>query len=228
MRRTTHKLLTTLTAAMLGLALLGGVASAALAPEPVELSEERGADARDKLQGILDELVADGTITEAQRDAILAKVVALLPKEKEEHEREERKDKEKRGLEPKLRFDIHRLLTNWLARAVEFIGLERKEVMERFRAGDTLLQIAIDEDKTETDLIDAISAPGLEKIAALDAKHDLTDEQVAALEDRLEAAVAKVITQQFPAKPRAAEGRKDGERGNAPAKTPRGNSGKKP
>lgn len=223
MRGTTRRVLVTITAAMLGLAVLGGVASAALAPQATAISEERGGHGREKLEAVLDALVEDGTIDEAQRDAILAKLAAAGPKDGER-----RKDEEKREQAPKLRFDIHRLLTNWFARAVEFIGLERRELGERLRAGDTLLEIALDEDKTEAGLIDAISAPGLEKIAALVEEHELSAEQEAALKERLAAAVEKAITREFPAKPRAAEAPKKTERGNAPAKTPRENPGKRP
>lgn len=232
MKKSTKGIFATALTAVLGLALLGGAAAAGFAPNGTTATADHGPDTT-RLEQVLDGLVDDGVLSAEQRDAILAKVAeAGHDDEDEDTDEDEDSDngKDKRDLAPKLRFDIHRLTGGWLKAAVEYLGLERKELFERLRAGETLAEIADSEslvDKSAAELIDTLEAPAFAKVDRLVENERLTAEQGQTAKERVTQFIEKALDREFPAKPRAERAPKT-EREDQGKKNERGNSGRKP
>lgn len=242
MKKSTRGIFATVLTAVLGLALLGGAAAAAFAPNRTTTAADHGPDTT-RLERVLDGLVDEGVLSAEQRDAILAKVAeAGHDDEDEESDEDEDGDedenesdngKNKRDLDPKLRFDVHRLIGGWQKAVMEYLGLDRKEVMERLRGGQTLADIADDlEDKSAAGLIETLETLAFEKVDALVAAEKLTEAQGETAKERVTLAIEKVLDRAFPAKPRAERApkseRENSGRENAGKKPAHANPGKRP
>lgn len=142
----TTKLAAAALAGTLGVAITGAAALAAVepsattatsaavtGPEAGSLQAEKGKPA-DKIKKVLDGLVAKGTITQAQEDAILSAF-----KDAAEDHREKAK--------------AHRVEMDLLKVSADFIGLPKDQLRAQLKAGKSLAQIATDAGKTRDALI---------------------------------------------------------------------------
>lgn len=211
----------------MSLALLGSAAAAAFAPSGTTTTADHGHTTR--LEEVLNGLVDDGILSPELRDAILAKVAEAGHDEEDgdgdENENGADNGKNKRDLDPKLRFDVHRLIGGWQKVVMEYLGLERRELMERLRGGETLGEIA-DTLGGKAGLIGALETPAFEKVDALVEAEKLTAEQGQTAKERVTLAIEKVLAREFPAaKPRAERTPKT-EQENSAQKAERENSGK--
>lgn len=232
MKKRTSGIFTTALTAVLSLALLGSAAAAAFAPGDTTLAGDHAPDTT-KLEAVLNGLVGDGILSAALRDAILAKVAEAGHDEEDGdgEDKEGDKGKSKRDLDPKLRFDVHRLIGGWQKVVMEYLGLERRELMKRLRAGETLADVADGlEGKSAADLIKALEARAFAKVDALVESGKLTAEQGTTAKERVTEALGKILDREFPAKPRAERTPKPEQESNAkkPERKAERESGKKP
>lgn len=217
-------------AAVLSLALLGSAAAAAFAPSGTTTTADRG-DTR--LEEVLNGLVNDGILSAELRDTILTKVAeAGHAEEDEDTEKDEDGDEDedgenKRDPDPKLRFDVHRLIGGWQKVVMEYLGLERKELMERLRGGETLAAVADTlAGKSAAGLSEALKTPAFAKVDALVKAGKLTEEQGKTAKERVTLAIQELLAREFPAKPHAERTPKP-EQENSGQKAQRENAGQK-
>jgi polyhydroxyalkanoate synthesis regulator phasin len=183
-----RRLLLAIVAGVLGVGLIGGGALASFAPTEAPSSRAEKDKPGKGLAAILDKMVEEGKLTDAQRDEILRRLGA------------ERQDKKRPA--------IALAKTMWLA-AAEYVGLEPNELRERFVEGETLAEIAVDEGKDRAGLIDAMVEAANDLIdAALD-EGDITEEQA----DRLRAMAAEQAEKLADRRYEADEHHKDKQRG---------------
>ncbi len=183
-----EKIAIALGAAALSVTLSGAAASAALrqlaespgpatgleAPAAVAAEKDRGKPER--LERILDELVKAGTITEAQKNAILEKV-------REEAGKHAKRDGHAVG----------QILHGAVKVAADFVGVPQKDLLTELRSGKSLAEIAVAHGKTRDGLIAALTAEGNARIDKAKADGKLTAEQAAKAKAKLAEQVAKFV-----------------------------------
>jgi polyhydroxyalkanoate synthesis regulator phasin len=143
-------------------AITTGIASSAEAPAA---TAEEGATG--PLDRALDGLVEDGTLTQEQADAVREALVDELPPgwARWHHG--------------------HEILEAGLETAAEAIGVDVDELREALADGSSIADVAEEHGVEPSAVVDAIVAAGNERIDQAVADGDLTEEQAAALRDRL-------------------------------------------
>lgn len=138
--------------------------------EPTEESADRQARAAERLGEVLAPLVEDGTLTQAQADAVITTLAESMP---------ERSRGGHRGGRGPANLDA----------AAEAIGIERSELVDALRDGSTIAEVAAAAGVDSQVVIDALLADAQERIAEKVAEGDLTqeeaDEKLAALTERV-------------------------------------------
>lgn len=204
----------------LSLALIGGVAAAALTPADAQAQHEKGKPPVAKIEEILGKLVFEGKLTVEQKDAIIARLKLAAQKVEEKrpaHEakrdekRDEKKSEAKRNeKKDQQRKEVHRLLGSAHRLAGEHLGLSQKALGEQLRSGKSLAEVAGTDSKPETtrgSLITAITAPAAARLAELKASGKLTEAQAVAAAAQLRSAAEKIV-----------DARRDVRKGATPAK----------
>ncbi|HEX5096599.1 MAG TPA: hypothetical protein VFX21_11320 [Acidimicrobiia bacterium] len=160
------------------------------------------ATAHDKTpQSIVDALVAAGTkrinaakdagkITDEQAQTALEK----LPARAEQAVNAKAGDRKARKHHARVR----RLAGGALRRAADVIGIEPKALIAELRSGKTIAEVATAKGKAPQAVIDAIVAAGSERINTAHDNHKLTDEQAAALLDKLPGRAEKFVNEWTP------------------------------
>ncbi|HET8570240.1 MAG TPA: hypothetical protein VFM93_14765 [Candidatus Limnocylindria bacterium] len=178
-----------LTAAMAGagMALLGGAALAAMAPEakaaPAALPAEAEARAEPgkpptaKLEEVLAKLVAEGKLSAAQRDAILA---ALREAAGKAHERAPA-------------FGAKHALAGAMKAAAAYLGMTERELGAALRDGRSVAAVAAEKGRTREGVIAAIVADATRRIDEAAAAGKVTAEQAPKAKAELAAAAAKLV-----------------------------------
>lgn len=186
----TTKLAAAALAGTLGVAITGTAAFAAFdpaaaAPGPAgvtdpgagSLQAEKGKPA-DKIKKVLDSLVAKGTITQAQEDAILQAFKDAA---------EDRREKAK----------AHRVEMDLLKVSADFIGLPKDQLRAQLKAGMSLAQIATGAGKTRDALIaNDVSVLGAQIDKAL-ADGKIAKDQADKLKAHLTERVTKFVDHTF-------------------------------
>lgn len=176
----------TVAASVFSVALLGSVAFAAFAPaaggtstqlmDPSTSGQVAQGPKDGGLKAILDGLVAKGTITQAQEDAILAAV-------RQAHE--QRKDG---------RASLRGVGGGLMPTAIDYIGLPREAVVAQLRAGKSLGEIADQQPgKSRDGLVAALVGEANAKIDAAVTAGKITAEQGAQLKTKVEAGVQRLV-----------------------------------
>lgn len=216
----TKKLALGVGSAALSLALIGGVAVAAVTPVDAQAQDEKGKPPVAKIEEILGKLVLENKLTIEQKDAIIArlkeaaeKVEAKRPAheakpqpkrdEKKRDPKQDEKKHEQRKEEQKTRIDVHRLLAGAQRAAAEHLGLSERALGEQLRAGKSLAEIAGTDASTATtreSLIGAITTAATAKLAELRAAGRLTDAQATAAAAQLRQAAEKIVDAKQPKK----------------------------
>ncbi len=182
------KLVAVAAAGMLGAGVLGGVAAASTAPEGTSstaisagiadqaAAKDRG-DKAGGLKKILDALVAKGTITQAQEDAILSAVGPAHPKGKS------------------VGGDRSRATLGGALKASEqYLGLTGAQLRGELKAGKSLGDIAnATSGKSRDGLVAALTADANARIDARLAAGKLTVDQAADVKAKAAAAIAKLV-----------------------------------
>ncbi len=204
----TTKLATAALAGVLSLAVTGAAAFAAfqpVAPTTSIAATDTGATAslsaedrpKDGTKTILDKLVANGTITQAQEDAILKAF-----KDATEQHKEKRGDAEGAVL-------LKRLLADLMKLSVSYIGLPRDAVSAQLRAGKSLGEIADTQPgKSRQGLIDSDVAKVSAQIDALVAAGKVTKERADEFKSHLTEHVTKLVDHKYDRKPSPPKQRK--------------------
>lgn len=169
------------TASIVGIALLGGAALAArpavdspalasaTAPQSALSTSEDGKPRPNALQAVLDKLVQNGTITAAQRDAILQ----ALKDETAQHQRGEM---------------AKRLAHVTLEDAAKVIGISVEQLKQEL-VGKSLAQVAQAHGVTRERLVAGLAAAASERIAKALQENKIAQQQA----DRLRAALPDAI-----------------------------------
>ena len=179
-------------AGVLGVGLLGGVAFAAI-PTPADVvaatvpatsaptaTDER---AKAKLKAALDALVTKGVITQAQEDAIIAALGTAT-----------------QGDHPRLR----EFVGDVLKESVDYIGLPAEAVKQQVQAGKSLGQIADQRPgKSRDGLVADLDAKADARIKAAVDAGKITADQAAQLRTQVDAAIVKIVDHVGAPKPTA-------------------------
>lgn len=210
----TTKVVTAVAAGVLSAAVTGAVAFAAFQPPSASAMvastdtgavtaahAEKGGDA---LPAILAKLVTNGTITQAQADAIVGAVrtAAEEAREKAKEKLQERKDKAKERDGDRIAAELlKRVLGNMLKQSVEYIGLPHEAVAAQLKAGKSLAEIAQERGETKAELVSALVAKANAKIDAAAANGALTAEALTKAKDSAKTLVEKIVDAKRAAKP---------------------------
>lgn len=213
----TTKLATAAVAGVLSLSVTGAAAFAAFQPTAtaaIVAATDTGATAvaaaekdrpKDGIKTILDRLVASGTITQAQEDAILK----ALKDAAGQH-------KDRRGAEL-----LKRALGELMEVSVSYIGLPKEAVMGQLKAGKSLGEIANTQPgKSREGLISYDVAQVTAQIDKALAEGKITREQAERLKADLAPHVTKFVDHTFERKPAPAKERKGEKRETKPTPTP--------
>ncbi|MDP9246133.1 MAG: hypothetical protein M3O64_05700 [Chloroflexota bacterium] len=179
-------------AGLVGVGLLGGVAFAAVptatdavtmtAPSSTTASATNATDekARAKLKAVLDALVAKNVITQAQEDAIINALTTVAS-------------------HPNLR----EFVGDVAKESVSYLGLPADQVKQQLMSGKSLGQIAdATSGKSRSGLLSDLDAKAAEKIQAAVADGKLTQAQADLLGPKVKAAIVKIVD--HPGAPRPA------------------------
>lgn len=153
--------------------LSGAADSAAVQDEPAATDQpadaERDAQRGERLAEAIAPLVEDGTLTQAQADAVVETLIAQAPEGP--------------------RGGHHRGAVNGLEAAAEAIGVEPAQLLESLRSGSTIAEVASQAGVDTQTVIDAMVADAQEHIAEKVADGTLTqeeaDEKLAELTERV-------------------------------------------
>ncbi len=156
-------------------------------PESTEAPES---DEATRPSDVLDELVAEGVITQAQADTITERMQAARA--------EFRTNRGHRG------YPGAEVVT-------ELLGLTQAEIREAFQAGTTLAELAEAQGIATDDLVDALVAEAEAKVAEKLEAGDITQERADSILDGLEEKIEDRVTAERPIR----EGRRG--RGGPPA-----------
>jgi ribosomal protein S20 len=172
-----HKVIATLTASAVlgagafGIATISPAAATDTPPATAAAGAKVGHGRGAFLQTLLDNAVADGTISQAQADAILAKAKALGP--------------ERAG----------RLVKGAAQVAADTIGISPAELRDAVKGGKTIAQVAEDHGKTGQEVIDAIVAAANTKIDKAVADGKLDAARAAQMKTKLVDRVTKLVNE---------------------------------
>src|SRR6266508_3383556 len=201
----TTKLATAAVTGVLSLAVTGAAAFSAFQPPATTMlaatdtgvtTSLRAEDLpKDGVKAILDKLVANGTITQAQEEAILK----AFKEATEQH-------KEKRGDGAVV---LKRVLADLMRLSVDYIGLPREAVTAQLRAGKSLGEIADTQPgKSRQGLIDGDVAKVSAQIDALVAAGKVTKERADEFKSHLTEHVTKLVDHKYDRKPSPPKQRK--------------------
>jgi len=189
----TKKLAQGLGTAVLGLALVAGLAAAGLAPAEAQARDEKGKPPLAKLKEVLEKLVNEGKLSAEQSATIITRITDVADKLEEKRDR---KENEPRKDEHKPRIDVHKLLGGSLSVAAAHLGGDVKALGEQLRSGKSLADVAATDAAPETtreSLIAAITAHANVTIDELTAAGTLTGPQAAGIRAQLGQAAAKIV-----------------------------------
>lgn len=208
----TTRIATAAVAAVLSLAVTGAGALAAFQPAAdtatlaasetagatalhAEKDRERDGEERtDGLRAILARLVASGTITQAQADAILSALVEAA-KDKKDKEKDKRGDREAGAL-------VKRVLGEMLKMSVAYIGLPHEAVAGQLKAGKSLAEIAdAQPGKSRAGLIAHLETEVTAKLDALVADGKITQERADQAKAHLTENVTRFVDHKVERKP---------------------------
>ncbi len=192
---TTTKLTTAVAAGVLGLAVTGAAAFAAFEPTApastaatiatgTATAQTDKEGAHDRIKDVLDKLVQNGTITQAQEDAILAAL-------KTAH-----KDNDGHGA-------LHHVLHGLMKMSADYLGMAPKDLRAKLAAGQSLGQIAdaAGNGKSRDGLIAALTTGASAEVDKLVTDGKITADQAAKIKADLPARIAKFVDHVF--KPKA-------------------------
>lgn len=196
-------------------AFIGGAALAGLQPfapsegsvldGPVAAAADKDAP-KDKLKEILDRLVAKGTITQAQEDAILQATKDAVPA------KPNLPAKPIRPGGP----SVMSFLGDLTKSAASYLGIDAKTLFAELRGGKSIADIAnATPGKTAQGAIDAMTKAANDRLDAAVAAKKLTADQAAALRPKIAAEITAFVNRSF-VKPQAPT--KPGTRPNLPVK----------
>lgn len=229
----TTKLVTGIVAGVLSVAVMGAVAFAAVQPPSASAlvaSIETGAvtaahaeKGGDALQAVLARLVTNGTITQAQADAVLSavKTAADEAREKAKEKAKERKDKAKeRDGDREGAALVKRVFAGMMRLAVEYIGLPEEAVQGQLKAGKSLGEIADTQPgKSREGLIAHIVAGLTAQLDKLVAEGKITAERANEAKSHLREHVTRFVDHKYERKPSPPKERKERE-AKKPAASP--------
>lgn len=180
-------------------ALIGGVALAGFQPfagSDGSVVGGPGADRvakdqpRDKLKEVLDALVAKGTITHAQEDAILQAIAAQAPKPSVPS------GKPVRPSVP----NVKSYLGDLTKAASDYLGMDIKSLLSQLRGGKSLADIANGlsaQGKSAQGLIDTLTKRANDRVDQAVAAQKLTADQAAALKPKVAAEITSFVNRSF-------------------------------
>ncbi len=188
----TKKIATAAVAGVLSLAVTGAAAFAAFQPSepaPAAAAFDTGrttaqahpAAPRDRVKDVLDKLVAKGTITQAQEDAILRAFADAAGNKGN--------DKEGRKV-------VAAVLKDLMKASADYIGLPPGQLRQQL-AGKSLAQVAEANGKTRDGLIAALTTDVNAKIDKLVASNKLTAEHAAKIKATMPDRLAKFVDHVF-------------------------------
>ncbi|MGH2500402.1 MAG: hypothetical protein ACRDF0_09995, partial [Candidatus Limnocylindria bacterium] len=157
-------------------------ASASVEPAAAAASSEKGRPG-DAIKGVLDRLVANGTITAAQRDAIVASLADLQPR---------------RDGAPSLK----RIVGDLVRLSGEYLGLGKEELRKRLADGSSLGEIAdATAGKSKSGLVDVLVGHADAKIGEALGAGTITAERAERLRTAAREHVAKLVDRKLTARP---------------------------
>lgn len=217
----TTKLATAAVAGVLSLAMTGAAALAAFQP-PAETATIAATDTGvavsthaekdgDGLRAVLGRLVQNGTITQAQAEAILKALADAAGEKKKD------RDGDRAAGEV-----LKRVLGNMLKLSVEYIGLPHEAVGAQVKAGKSLAEIAgTQPGKSREGLIAFLVEKLTAQLDAAVAEGKITKERADEVKAHLTERVTKFVDHKYERKPAVQKERKPVERGaKRPAASP--------
>ena len=222
------KLATAAVTVVLSLAVTGAAALAAFQP-PAETITVAATDTGiaasvhaekdgDGLRAVLARLVQNGTITQAQAEAILSALKqATEERKKDREEKKKDRDGEREGAAI-----LKRVLGDMLKLSVGYIGLPHEAVGAQLKAGKSLAEIASTQPgKSREGLIAHIEAQVSAQLDKLVAEGKITKERADEARSHLAERVTKFVDHKYERKPAPHKERKPTERGDKkPAASP--------
>lgn len=177
--------------------LVGGVALAGFQPfatgvqstldQPLTSLVERD-QPKDRLKAALDALVAKGTITQGQQDAILQTLKDA-----------EQSAKPKRPVRPSVP-SVKSFIGDLTRAASTYLGLSEKELALQLRSGKSIAVVATDlaaQGKSAAGLTALLTKTANDKVDQAVAANKLTADQAAALKPRVAAEIAAFVQRSF-------------------------------
>ncbi len=187
----TTKVTAAVVAGVLSLAVTGAAAFAAFQPSdatPAQTAIDTGSataqthptTARDRIKDVLDKLVQNGTITQAQEDAIVQAFTDAAGK-----------DKDGRKI-------LASVLRSLMKTSADYLGLPPGQLRQQLMAGKTLGQIAdATPGKSRDGLIAALTTDVNSQIDRLVANGTITADRAAALKAKVPDRIAKLVDRVF-------------------------------
>lgn len=190
LRRLSGRLVTPIAIALM-VALLGnaGLSGASAAPDRGrDNRDERCADAAritfralENLNATLEELVADGTLTQEQADTVAASLTDGNPDGR-----------------PGRCAGVARSIQTTIESVSDLLGLEWNVIRDRLQAGESLAEIAESSGISRDELIDAMLTGVDERLDTAEAAERLTPEERATREEAARARIERLIDRQHP------------------------------
>ena len=189
-----------LAAGALTMTIAGGVALASFQPSttPDHMAQSILADPaanvverdqpKDRIKAALDALVAKGTITQGQADAVLLALKGAAPS-----------PKPKQPVGPKVP-NIRSFSGDLTRAASTYLGLSQKELAVQLRSGKSIADIANGlsaRGKSATDLIALLTKTANDKVDQAVAANKLTADQAVALKPRIATQISSFVQRRF-------------------------------
>jgi hypothetical protein len=198
----TKKLLLGVAAGALGVAVLGGAALGAFAPSGPQAADEPPRPGN-LITRVLDGLVGSGTITEAQKQAILTAF----------SDAKQRAAEQTGGRRPGA--VLKAVHAGLMRSAVDYLGLSKEQVRTELRAGKSLGEIAAQTSgKDRAGLVAALTAAATAKIDAAQTAGNITAEQATRARTNLDQTITRFVDRKHPG------GRPDGGGAKSPPAAP--------
>ena len=183
-----------LVAAVITTTLVGGIAMAGVQPlaaqdqatlsEPVAGLVERD-QPKDKIKAALDALVAKGTITHAQEDAILQALKESAPA-----------PRPKAPAGP-LTPNIKSFIGDMMRTTTTYLGLSEKDLMVQLRAGKSVADVTTSLNKSTAELTTLLAKNANDRIDQAVTAKKLTAEQAATLKSKVAAEISSFLKRSF-------------------------------
>jgi hypothetical protein len=144
----------------------------------------------DKLKAVLDGLVAKGTISQTQEDAILQAVTAAQPTPKPNVPRPARPTTP----------NVMSFIGDLTKAASDYLGMDAKTLLTQLRGGKSVADLANGlsaQGKSAQGLIDTLTKTASDKLDAAVAANKLTADQATALRPRIAAAITTFVNRSF-------------------------------